>query len=813
MVVGMRRKLLGRLIYFYLIAIMGYGTVANAQELRVYDRADQDPVENVSIFNPTHEKTALTNHAGFAIISHFTEADTLIFQHTSYNTMALSYAELKKLHFRVEMVKRAVKLSEFVVSANKWEESREEVPNKIITINADQIAFNNPQTAADLLSNTGEVFVQKTQQGGGSPMIRGFAANSVLIVIDGVRMNNAIYRAGNLQNVISIDANTIDKAEVIFGPGSVMYGSDALGGVMDFHTRRPDLAYDDKSVTSVSMLARYASANNERTGHLDFNIGTRKWGFLTSLSGSYFDDLRMGSTKHEEYRRPEYVSRTDGRDIIQVNSNPDVQRYSGYDQFNIMQKVRFRPNTTLDFEYGFHYSGSSDIPRYERLIQYDEDSGNLKYADWHYGPQQWMLHTLTAGLMNRNAAYDDARIVLSYQDYKESRHSRKLNNILFLHQEEQVKIAGLNADFQKQFKVKNFFFYGLEAMYNDVSSQADLENIDDHSSIPAVTRYPDGKNHFTSLAAYLSYKRNVNAWVTLLAGARYTYVNLYSSLQDTTYFPLPYDDIRMDNSAVNGSLGLTWRPTTRWQINMSLASGFRAPNLDDVAKIFDSEPGSVVVPNPDLRPEYSYNAELGLIKKFGDHAVIDFAVYYTLLDNAIVRGDFTFLGRDSIWYNGELSRVQAMVNTSSAYIYGVNVSFKWDLSAMFAFTTFLNYTRGEDINGVALRHVTPFFGSSSLVFTHRGFKADLFAVYNGSITYDRLAPSERSKTHIYATDSDGNPYSPSWWTLNLKTSYDINQHFVVDLGFENLLGHRYRTYSSGIVAPGRNIIIALRARF
>ena len=126
-----------------------------------------------------------------------------------------------------------------------WEEDKKEVPVKINTITKKEADFFNPQTSADLLTASNEVFVQKSQLGGGSPMIRGFAANSVLLVIDGVRMNNAIYRSGNLQNVISLDPNTIERTEVIFGPGSIIYGSDALGGVFSFTSRNPVLSGSD----------------------------------------------------------------------------------------------------------------------------------------------------------------------------------------------------------------------------------------------------------------------------------------------------------------------------------------------------------------------------------------------------------------------------------------------------------------------------------------------------------------------------------------------------------------------------------------
>ncbi len=103
-------------------------------------------------------------------------------------------------------------LDETVVSASRWEQNIREVPNRVAKISTATIQFQNPQTAADLLGASNQVFIQKSQLGGGSPMIRGFATNRVLLVIDGVRMNNAIFRSGNVQNVISLDASTLDEA-------------------------------------------------------------------------------------------------------------------------------------------------------------------------------------------------------------------------------------------------------------------------------------------------------------------------------------------------------------------------------------------------------------------------------------------------------------------------------------------------------------------------------------------------------------------------------------------------------------------------
>src|SRR5687768_1620172 len=197
------------------------------------------------------------------------------------------------LHAQDDSLGNGKTLEEVVISANKWEQKLNEIPNKITKITKIQILRNNPQTSADLLGQTGSVFIQKSQLGGGSPMIRGFATNRVLLVIDGVRMNNAIYRSGNLQNVISIDALSTETAEIIFGPGSLIYGSDAIGGVMDFHTLEPRFSKDTQMLVKGSALGRYSTANKEKTIHADINLGWKKWSVLSSLTYSQFDDMKM----------------------------------------------------------------------------------------------------------------------------------------------------------------------------------------------------------------------------------------------------------------------------------------------------------------------------------------------------------------------------------------------------------------------------------------------------------------------------------------------------------------------------------------
>ena len=229
-------------------------------------------------------------------------------------------------------------LEKVIFSVNKWEQKLNEVPNKIMKVDFREARLQNPQTSADLLGMTGSVFIQKSQLGGGSPMIRGFSTNRIMIVVDGVRMNNAIYRSGNLQNVISIDALATEEAEVIFGPGSIIYGSDAIGGVMDFHSLQARYSDTDRWRTNTNAVIRYSTANNERTGHVDFSAGNKQFAYLGSVTHNDFDDLKMGRNGGQDsYLRQRYAVRIGGKDTVMTNSDPRLQRFTGYSQLNVLQ--------------------------------------------------------------------------------------------------------------------------------------------------------------------------------------------------------------------------------------------------------------------------------------------------------------------------------------------------------------------------------------------------------------------------------------------------------------------------------------------
>jgi len=781
-----------------------------AQQITVKDNVTLQTLEFVTIYSLSLNVSAMTNINGQADISGFINANDIKIRLVGYQGLQMSFDDLQKAKFNIRLEPSQVYLDEVVVSASRTEQVSSDIPNKITIIPPGRVKLLNPQTAADLLGTSGGVFIQKSQLGGGSPMIRGFSANRVLIAVDGVRMNNAIFRSGNLQNVISVDPFSVRITEVVYGPGAVIYGSDAIGGVMNFYTLKPALAANGKPLVRANALVRYASANTEKTGHVDFNIGLKKWAFTTSISYSDFDDLKMGSHGPNEYLRPEYVEQINGRDSIIANPDPQVQVPTGFNMLNLMQKVRFKPNENWDFTYGFHYSTTSDYSRYDRLIRYKGDK--LRSAEWYYGPQIWMMNNLAVSHAKNTKLYDRLNLSLAHQYFEESRHDRDYQKTTLTNRAENVNVVSLNLDLEKSLSPNQTLYYGAEMQLNKVGSQGDDENIETGESINAASRYPDGST-LNSFAVYGSYLNKISDKVTFQGGLRYNLATLNASF-DTTFYPFPFTNADLTTGAVTGSAGINYHPGEDWLLKLNFSTGFRAPNIDDVGKIFDSEPGSVIVPNPDLKPEYAYSGELGVSKRFNESVEIDISAFYTFLNDAMVRRDFKLNGNDSIIYDGEMSKVQAIQNAASAWVYGVQADVEADLPAGFGLRAHFNYQIGDeeldDGSTAPLRHVAPMYGGLHFTYARDRMQADVYGVFNGEISYNNLAPSEKDKAYIYAMDGNGDPYAPSWYTLNFKLLYQVTDFMQVNIGLENITDQRYRPYSSGIAAAGRNFIASVR---
>ncbi|WP_405203131.1 TonB-dependent receptor plug domain-containing protein [Dokdonia sp. LLG6352-1] len=796
---------------FLLLSFTSY-----SQVITVLDVDTREPIIGVAIFNNDKSKSALTDFDGKADVTAFAKAETLYFQEVAHKDAQYTKAQIAAFSNRIFLKQKDNQLTEIVLSASKFAQSRKNVPQKIVGLTSKDIIRANPQTAADLLETSGSVFVQKSQQGGGSPLIRGFSTNRLLITLDGVRFNTAIFRGGNVQNVISIDPFIINRTEVLLGPGSVIYGSDAVGGVMNFYTKQPKLSFSDSLTVTGTAVARVNTANNEKTGHFDITLGKRQWSFLTSASYSDYDNQRQGKHGPDDYLRSEYVQTIDGVDVAVTNEDALVQVGSAFNSLNLMQKVRYTPNEKWDFNLGVIYAATSDYDRYDRLTR--KRDGEFRSAEWFYGPQKWFMTNLQVNKEGNGQYYDRVIGTFTYQNSKESRNDRDFNATDFFETDESVDAISVGLDFVKKLKTRrNKIFYGLEYIHNKVHSDGQVTDITTGDIANTASRYPDGST-WQSLAAYASAQIELSDNTHLQTGLRYNHILLAADFSDNNeFFAFPFQNADLSTGNLTGSFGVTHEVSKKVSVKANVGTAFRAPNIDDVGKIFDSEPGSVVVPNPDLKSEYAYNGELGVSLNFSNVLQFDVNGYYTLLENALVRRDFNLNGVTEIEYQGETSNVQAIQNASKAEVYGVEIGANANLTKHLRLTSQFNYTSGveqeEDGSYVPFRHVAPLFGNGHLIWAKDKWTLDASVAYSGKFDFDELAPSQQSNAHLYALDGDGNPFSPSWYDLSIASRYVLSDSWSFTANLENITDQRYRTYSSGIAAAGRNLILAATYNF
>ena len=709
-------------------------------------------------------------------------------------------------------VKR-INLEEVIISVNKTEEFRKNIAQQIQVLDAKEIFRVQAQSTADLISNSGNVYVQKSQMGGGSITIRGFEASRTLLVIDGVRMNNLIYRSGHLQNIVTTDNNSLEKMEILFGPSSTMYGSDALGGVVHIYTKRPELSKMDKNKVYANFFSRYGSVNKEFSNHFDLNYGTKKLASLTSLTFSKFGDLKGGQNQNLFYRnsygeRPYFVERVNGKDVLTENPDRFLQVQSGYSQYDLMQKFLHQTGDHLSQSLNIQYSTSSDVPRYDRLT--DPSGEELKYAQWYYGPQERLLTAYDLNFTDPDALFDRIHWGLNFQNVEESRHTRKFGMNDLSHRIEQVNVYGTGLDFlaiRNQHDIR----FGFDGQFNTLKSTANSEDISSGILSPLDTRYPDGDNSMLDLAIYFSHTWKISKHLTLVDGIRAGYSWLHSTISDNSFFNLPVTEANQKTPVYSGNIGIISNPADDWKLSFLVSSGFRVPNVDDLSKVFESAPGMVIVPNPDLKPEKTLNTELGITKIFNQNTSWETAFYYTFFNDAIVTGEFSLNGQSSVLYDGSLSRVYANQNQEKAFITGFSSNLKSQLTNHFLLIWNINYTYGRiktDDETSPLDHIPPFLSHLSVNYTHERFSSDFFIKSNG---WKRL-----KNYHLNGEDNEqyATPEGmPAWFTLNWHGSFQLNKNFSFQAGIDNILDTQYRTFASGINAPGRNIFAAVRFRY
>ena len=672
-------------------------------------------------------------------------------------------------------------IPEIIFAEDKEESERLLSHNRIEKIDAIDIFQDAPMSSADILQKSGAVAVQMSQSGGGSPIIRGFEASRVLLIVDGVRLNNAIYRSGHIQNSISISPLVLESVDIVFGPSSVKYGSDALGGVVHYHTKSPQKG----QLWKANLLQRYSSVNSAATLYYDHSWSKGDWSFLQGISLNRFGNLKMGKQRYHGYANW-------GKETHIVDNNEQLK--TGYDQIDFIQKIRLDAFKYLSFKINLQVSSTTNLNRFDQLN--DLSNGQPKFAQWYYGPQKRLLLGLGSEHQKKNFFYDSFNNTISYQRLEESRNSQKFNADL-IQRTEDVFIFANTSDFIKKWKY-NTLNYGIDLQHNIVNSSA---------TEGYGTRYAGGGSNMTTIAIYSQLKTPLSKQINFNIGSRYSSILLNADFNEKNAINLPYSSIQLNNNAFTTSFGLKWNMNKGWESILCLSTGFRSPNVDDVTKVFEKS-GKLTVPNENLTPEKSKNIEITLNKGL-EKSYVSTTAYYTILEDAILKKVFSLNGQDSLWYDGEYLPIYANTNTQEASLYGFNAKVFLHLNKDLSSAHTISYVYGKDnSSNLPIDHIPPLYGKSKLNWVKNKHKIELIVLYNAWKKDENYGSS--GSDNLDEATVDG---TPSWWTLNFGYSVKISDELIAQVRLENILDAHYKTFSSGISAPGRNLILSLKTEF
>jgi hemoglobin/transferrin/lactoferrin receptor protein len=512
-----------------------------------------------------------------------------------------------------------------------------------------------------------------------------------------------------------------------------------------------------------------------------------------------------------------------------VNENPLIQKNTGYNQLDLFQKFLLQLNNQSQFILNLQYSNSSDIPRYDKLIE--EKNNTLRYAEWFYGPQKRILVAPQLKLFPQKKFMNSGRLTFAYQVVEESRNIRNFESLIRKIQKEKVNVMSLNGDFEFSYTDKHSFSYGFEATYNEVKSFAygkelvveQNQIIDIVPSLPFPSRYPSKGSSYDSFAGFVNWIWDFNPKLTLNFGARLTNTNLEAKWREYYNVNALLDIVNLDATALTNTLALTYRPSEKIQWNTIISNGFRNPNIDDVGKIRESK-GLLVVPNPFLFPEYAYNLEFGVIRYFDQSKnYVSFRAFTTLISSHIGRNNYSIFADTStpdnstIIYNGEEVVTIANNNLGNRYLYGGSIDGYFSINKSLSLRGNLSIIEAAKSRKYGpLPSISPTFGRIFIQYQKENWLSHLsyqFSDKKNIEDYSNGGEDGLEETPLISENPLLYAGSPAWSELSWLAQFRYKERTVFRVALDNILDVHYRPFASGISAPGRNLKLGVNYSF
>jgi hemoglobin/transferrin/lactoferrin receptor protein len=680
----------------------------------------------------------------------------------------------------------APELEPLIVTATRQDTTLLDSPFSVIAISAQDIGQKSARNLPETLMELPGVAVQKTANGQGSPYLRGFTGYRTLAVIDGVRYNNSVYRDGPNEYFSLIDYHTLDRIELLAGPASVQYGSDAIGGALNLVTQQSDFIDEKAGViyTHGSQSYHYSTAENSHTSRTTAEIGSGgNWGLLLGFTHADFGDV----------------------DAAKIGK----QRHTGYDQYGIDARYDLKISNQWQLTLNHQDSAQDDVWRTHSTIFAKSFAGTEIGTDLRRLKD--ISHSLNYAKLSGkdlNAAIDEANFTLSFQTWDENGDRIKSDRSRILESFDS-RMFGVDLELKSDIPVGQLV-YGVDA-YRDRVNSARTDLNPDGSIKQVQIQGPIGDDSsYTLLGAYLQGIFPLGKRFELTAGSRFTRASA-----DIGKFENPatgnadaFDDA-WNNLSSSLRLGYELTENSNWKLWGGISQSFRAPNLGDLTRYGDSRSNETEIAATDLEPETFLTYELGVKGEDGP-LTTSATVYYTQIDDYITSTP-----------TGEVTDGLTEVtkrNSGSGGIFGIEIAGAYQFDEQWSVKGNVTYLRGElesfvdassfqSINE-PLSRVQPLTVNLALRWESPDKK--WWSELSGTFVdrADRLSSGDKEDTQRIPPGG-----TPGYALLGISGGYIINDHLRVSMALENLLDQAYRSHGSGSNEPGCGLATGLTASF
>jgi len=645
-----------------------------------------------------------------------------------------------------------------IVAATRAERVEAMVPRATTVIGRAAIEERGARTAPEMLQDHPGGWVQKTNHGGGSPFLRGLVGNQVLVLIDGIRLNNATFRLGPNQYTNTIDAFGLERVEIMRGSGSVSYGSDAVGGVVNLVTPKPVLSPAGR-LTGASLTTRLASEGMEASARAEGFVSGSRLAARGGVTWRAFGDLVAGGSL-------------------------GTLAPSAYDEANVDASLLWAPGPSTRITTVFQHVHQFDVPRYDQVAQ-------RGFAVYAFNPQVRRLGYVELQHRLGRRWFEHVRLNASWHRSEEGRVRRRKGSVVETRESDVVSTMGVTADVQGRPSAW-FSWNGGAEFYGDVvRSWRRDDNLSTGASTPGRGLYPDGATR-QSVAAFAMATLTARRLVVDV-GSRYTSDRVRAADR-------VFGTASIAPDAVVSSVAASWAIAGGVHAFGSVAQAFRAPNIDDLSTLGPFDFG-IEIPPGDLAPERSVAVEGGV--KFSVSRVAgSFTAFRLGLRDLIDREPTIFNG--STLLDGQ--RVYRRANLGEAYVRGTEADIEWRVTAHLTASAFASTTFGrQKAADIPLRRIPPANGMARLRYRWRGGAWADVAV-RAARTQDRLAPGDLADHRIPAGGT------PGWTAASVSASVPLGSRLTVGGGMANVFDRAYRIHGSGVDAPGRHLWLTATVR-